>query len=225
MGTFFHPGRAPSKALVTSGFNVLACAADRSSIAAMENPTRRLVFVIGPCGAGKSTTLRRMRAVLGHRVGEIAVLETDTFYMMIDPTWSEYTDERASITSLITARTAAEFFKQGFDWVVVGSNGLQDRAQVEAFLTHIPAEIEVCHLFLDPSAAAVEQRIAARDDPIDAHKTPRWLAENVAWMRGYHRPESARIDNSELGVDQTVEAIYAAVTAGHGLVRASCPAR
>lgn len=185
----------------------------------MKEPGPRLVFVIGPCGAGKSTTLRRMRAVLGDRVGDIAVLETDTVYMMIDPTWSEYNDRRAAVTGLVTARIAAEFLKQGFDWVVIGSNGLQDHEHVAAFLAEIPPHVEVFHLFLDPSTAAVQQRIAARDHPIDAHKTPEWIAENVAWMRGYHRPESARIDNTDLDIDQTVEAIYAAVTAGQGRIR------
>lgn len=160
-----------------------------------------------------------MRTVLGDRVGEIAVLETDTIYMMIDPTWSEYNDRNAAVTGLVTARTAAEFIRQGFNWIVVGSNGLQDRDDVDAFLTEVPASVEVFHLFLDPAPSAVEQRIAARAHPIDAHKTPEWIAENVAWMRSYHRPESGRIDNSDLDIDQTVEAIYAAVTAGRGLIR------
>jgi hypothetical protein len=159
-----------------------------------------------------------MRAVLGDRVGEIAVLETDTIYMMIDPMWSEYSDDRAAIAALVTARTAAEFFTHGFQWVVVGSNGLQDRQQVDAFVAEIPAEVVVFHLFLDPSTSAVQERIAARAHPIDAHKTPAWIAENVAWMRGCHRPESARIDNSNLDIDQTADAIYAAVTAGKGLI-------
>lgn len=160
-----------------------------------------------------------MRAVLGDRVGEIAVLETDTIYMMIDPTWAEYTDDRAALAAQVTARTAAEFFAHGFQWVVIGSNGLQDRPRVDAFVAEIPADVEVFYLFLDPSTSAVQERIAARAHPIDAHKTPAWIAENVAWMRGFHRPESARIDNSDLNIDQTAEAIYAAVTAGKGLIR------
>jgi hypothetical protein len=160
-----------------------------------------------------------MRAVLRDRIGEVAVLETDTIYMMIDPCWSEYDDRNAAIAGLVTARTAALFLRQDFSWVVIGSNGLQDREHVDSFLAEIPAGVEVFHIFLDPSPSAVEQRIAARAHPIDAHKTPEWIAENVAWMRGYHGPESARIDNSHLDVDETVEAIYAAVIAGHGRIR------
>lgn len=124
---------------------------------------------------------------------------------------------------MITARTAAEFFEHGFHWVVVGSNGLQDRSQIDAFLAHVPTDIDAFHLFLDPSPTAVEQRIAARDHPIDALKTPQWIAKNVSWMRSYHSPESARIDNSDLDIEQTIEAIYSAVMAGAGLVRAACP--
>lgn len=184
---------------------------------------RRLVFVIGPCGAGKSSALYRMRTVLGERVGEIAVLETDTIYMMIDPMWANHNDRRDAMARRVTARTAAQFFTEGCNWVVVGSNGLQDRRDVDQFLAEIPSGVEVFHLFLDPSTAAVQDRIAARAHPIDAHKTPEWIVENVAWMRGFHRPESGRIDNSDLDIDQTVEAIYAAVTAGHGLIRPSSP--
>lgn len=180
---------------------------------------QKLVFIIGPCGAGKSSALQRMRAVLHDRISEIAVLETDTIYMMIDPTWAEYNDARGTLARLLTARTAAEFIRHGFDWVVVGSNGLQDGEQVDRFLAEIPSGVAVFHLFLDPTPSAVEERIAARAHPIDAHKTPEWIAQNVAWMRGYHRPGSARIDNTDLDIDQTVEAIYAAVTAGRGRIR------
>lgn len=103
--------------------------------------------------------------------------------------------------------------------MTVGSNGLQDAREVAEFIAELPATVEVFHLFLDPSTSAVQARIADRAHPLDAHKTPEWVAGNVAWMRSFHRPDSARIDNSCLSVDQTVEAIYAAVNSGHGLIR------
>ncbi len=160
-----------------------------------------------------------MRAVLAGRVAEVAVLETDTIYTMIDPTWEAYNERRATMCARVTAVAAAQFVEEGCDWVVVGSNGLQDRRSVADFIDRLPQRAEVFHLFLDPSTAAVQARIKVRAHPLDAHKTPQWLAGNVAWMRGYHRPESARIDNSDMTVDETVETIFATVSAGQGLIR------
>lgn len=178
----------------------------------------RIVLVIGPCGAGKTSALARMRAVLAERVGEVAVLETDTTYTMIDPTWSEYTSRRDSMAKHVAAATAAALIREGCEWVVVGSNGLQDREQVGEFVARLQDCAEVFHIFLDPSVPAVQARIAARAQALDGHKTPGWIAENVAWMRSHHRPAGAVIDNSTLSVDQTVEAIYATVVAGRGCI-------
>jgi hypothetical protein len=179
----------------------------------------KVVLVVGPCGAGKTSALARMRALLVGRVGEVAVLETDTIYTMIDPTWSAYNARRAAMCAHVTAATAAQFVEEGCDWVVVGSNGLQDREGVAEFVGRLPDYADVLHLFLDPSTAAVQARIEARAHPLDIDKTPEWLAGNVAWMRSYHRPESGRIDNTDLTVDQTVEAIFEAVNSGTGLIR------
>lgn len=178
----------------------------------------KIVMVIGPCGAGKSSALARMRPVLGPRVGEVAVLETDTTYTMIDPTWAFYDARYGGVARRVTARIAADFVREGFDWVAVGSNGLQDRASVDDFVAHIPADVEIHHIFLDPSVSAVRARIAARAHPLDEHKTPEWLEANVHWMRGFHDARSAVIDNTELDVDETVTAIYAAAQAGAGRI-------
>lgn len=37
-------------------------------------------------------------------------------------------------------------------------------------------------------------------------------------MRDFHRPDNAALDHSELGIDETVHAIYPAVYAGKGRV-------
>lgn len=190
----------------------------RRSVLGVDQPAS-VILLIGPCGAGKTSALARMRAVLADRAGEIAVLETDTIYQMIDPTWSAYNARRAAICAHVTAMTAAHFLEAGFDWVVVGSNGLQERRDAEEFIARLPEDIDVFSFFLDPSTAAVQARIQGRSHPLDEHKTPEWVAENVAWMRGFHRPETSRIDNSELSVDETVEALHAAVCAGKGLIR------
>jgi energy-coupling factor transporter ATP-binding protein EcfA2 len=183
----------------------------------------KVVMVVGPCGAGKSSALGRMRHVLGSRVGEVAVLETDTTYMMIDPTWSCYTSRYAAIARRIAARITSEFVREGFDWVAIGSNGLQDPSSINDFVAELASGIEVHHVFLDPSVSAVQARIAARAHPLDDHKTPGWLEENVNWMRSYHDTWSALIDNSDLDVDETVDAIYATVQAGAGRITHRLP--
>jgi hypothetical protein len=138
---------------------------------------------------------------------------------MIDPTWSVYSSRYDAIAKRMAARAAGGFVNEGFDWVAVGSNGLQDRASVEEFVAHLPSGAEVHRVFLDPSLAAVEARIAARAHPLDAHKAPAWLERNVAWMRSFHEPQSALVDNTHLDVDETVSAIYAVVEAGRGQIK------
>jgi hypothetical protein len=53
---------------------------------------KRVVVISGAMGVGKSETLRSMRQTLIDVVGEIAVLEPDQFYMMIDPHWTHPPD-------------------------------------------------------------------------------------------------------------------------------------
>ncbi|MBO0879761.1 MAG: hypothetical protein J2P17_05200, partial [Mycobacterium sp.] len=141
-------------------------------------------------------------------------------YMMIDPAWSVWNVGYDAIAKRIAAQTAAGFVREGFDWVVVGSNGLQDRQSANEFSAQLPVGTEVYRVFLNPSVSAVQARIAARADPhgLDVHKTPEWLEGNVTWMRSFHDSWSALVDNSDLDVDETVNAIYAAVQAGMGRI-------
>ncbi len=46
---------------------------------------KRVVAVSGALGVGKSETIEAMRSVLGDVVEDLAVLESDQLYMMIDP--------------------------------------------------------------------------------------------------------------------------------------------
>lgn len=180
----------------------------------------RIVFVIGACGSGKSSVLARMRPVLAPLVGEVAVLETDTTYQMIDPTWSAQDPAPyADIARRLAVHIASELVHEGFDWVAIGSNGLHDRATVDALMGELPAHAEVSHVALDPSVEVIQQRITARAHPLDAYKTPDWLEAQVASTRGRFEPWTTRIDNGGLDVDETVLAIYTKVRAGEGYLR------
>lgn len=183
----------------------------------------KVVMVVGACGAGKTSALAHMRRVLGSRVGEVAVLETDTTYMMIDPTWAHYNERYIGLARRMAGRVAAEFVREGFDWIAVGSNALQGQGSIDEFVAQLPDGLEVYQVFLDPSLAVVRARIAVRGYPFDDRKTPEWLEENVTWMRSFHDSSSALIDNSDLSVDETINAIYESVKAGHGRICAPGP--
>ncbi len=187
-----------------------------------------VAIVSGACGSGKSTTLVRMRPLLGPRVGEVATIETDAVYMMIDPTFSIPWPEAGRYWEIAvrnTSKMVLEFAGQGFDWIAVGSNALHEPAVIADFVAPLQsAGLDVRHITLDPTLECVQERVAGRGGgPPDEKKTPEWLALHVAWMRERYGPWTSRIDNSDMTPDETVEAIYEAVLAGKG--RLDEPAR
>jgi hypothetical protein len=62
----------------------------------------------------------------------------------------------------------------------------------------------------------IQRRILARGSSDDEMKTPEWIDSHVRYMRGYYEAWTARIDNSSLSVDETVQAIYQAVLDNEG---------
>ncbi|WP_020579072.1 hypothetical protein [Actinopolymorpha alba] len=94
-------------------------------------------------------------AVLGSRVGEVAVLETDTTYMMIDPTWALYDERYGNIARRIAARIAAEFVREGFDWVAVESNWMR------SFHGAWSALVENSDLDVDGTVTAIYETVKA----------------------------------------------------------------
>ena len=63
---------------------------------------------------------------------------------------------------------------------------------------------------------ALKQRILARSHPTDDSKTPEWIDGHVCYMREYYEEWTARIDNSDLSPDETVQAIWDAVRSQKG---------
>jgi len=181
-----------------------------------------VVIISGGSGSGKTETLKKMRRALAGRAGEVATLETDTFYTMIDPEWSIDWPEAENYfrTALdMVARTALGLMDSGFEWLAIGSNGLYERETVHSFIAPFrdDARARIHHVTLDPGVETVQARIAKRNASEDAIKTPDWLASQVKWFRERYGNWTHVIDNSKLTPEETAVAIHEAVCRGHGL--------
>jgi hypothetical protein len=184
-----------------------------------------VAILSGGCGTGKSETLRAIHGALEGVVDEIAVLETDHFYTMIDPNWSTPWPEAERYFELAlnaVACTALEYANAGIDWIVIGSNGLCDEDTVRRFVRrfdhlHRPS---VHHFTLDPGTAVVQRRMAERIAEnafaVDEKKTPEWLEGQLDWFRERYGDWTCVVDNSELTPHQTALAILQAAKAGAG---------
>lgn len=157
-----------------------------------------------------------MRQVLRDRVGEVATLETDTFYMMIDPTWSIPWPEakkyfEVALRNLVS--TATNLVEAGFEWVAVGSNGLNEKEPVRAFvdLFRDGVSTDIHHITLDPGVEAVQKRIKNRADPLDESKTNEWLESQLLWFRERYGDWTHVIDNQRMTPEETALAIQEAV--------------
>lgn len=184
----------------------------------------RIVIVSGACGVGKSETLQSMRRSLGERVADVAVLETDHFYMIIDPHWDIPYDEAKryhELSGFLLQQTARHLARKGFDWVAIGSNGLSEESHAREFAEPFRSDgSAVHHVTLDPGPETLTERMALRiqthNYAVDAMKTPEWLTSQLEWFRNHYGPWTSVIDNSSLTPSETAIAIYDAVQNGEG---------
>jgi hypothetical protein len=187
---------------------------------------KRVVVISGAIGVGKSETLRSMRETLIDVVGEIAVLESDQFYMMIDPHWTcppDRIERYYEVSGRLLQQTALGFLRSGFPWVAIASNGHWKQRSARELLRPFPPEnASVHHITLDPGEDILRQRIAQRSRaaglPVDEQKT----AEAVDMLRKVRQALGTWthvVDNSRLTPEATVRAIHDAVDHGHGLMQ------
>jgi energy-coupling factor transporter ATP-binding protein EcfA2 len=180
-----------------------------------------IVIVSGACGTGKSTTLSLMRPLIGHEVGEVATLETDLFYQMIDPNWSIPWPRAAHYVSIAlrnVVRATLHFLDEGFDWIAIASNGLYEKPVVDEFIRPLIEDNRAAlhHITLDPGVLEVQERIVRRAGPFDDAKTPEWLESQVRWFRERYGDWTYVLDNESLTPEETVRAMYATVKNGGG---------
>jgi hypothetical protein len=182
------------------------------------------VVISGACGVGKSETLQAMRAALNGRVGDVAVLETDHFYMMVDPHWEMPPDKLQryfDVTGHLLRQTALGFIRNGFDLVAIGSNGMNEELHVREFVEPFVNDgVAAHHVTLDPGTETVLQRVARRIETrglvVDEEKDPDWLAGQLSWFRERYGPWTYVLDNSSLSPAETAVAIFDAVESGEG---------
>ncbi len=186
----------------------------------------RIVIVSGACGVGKSETLRSMRGALKGLVSDVAVLETDHFYMIIDPLWAvpyEQAGRYHELSGFLLQETARRLAQKGFDWVAIASNGLYEESHVREFADPFLTDgIAVHHVTLDPGEKTLQKRMADRQSKfglaVDDIKTPEWLRSQLLWFRDRYGPWTSVIDNSSLTPTETAKAIYEEVCSGKGRI-------
>jgi hypothetical protein len=164
-------------------------------------------MISGATGVGKSETLRSMRPTLIDIVGEIAVLETDQFYMMIDPQWTcppGRIERYYAVAGHLLRETALGFLRSGFAWVAIASNGHWKEQRARDFVQPFHREDTYVHHFtLDPGKDVLRQRCSA---PVDM----------LLQVRHELGPWTHVIDNSQLTPKATVQAIHAAIEQAAG---------
>lgn len=186
---------------------------------------KRVVVISGATGTGKSETLRSMRETLIEVVGEIAALESDQFYMMIDPHWTcppDRVDRYYAVSGWLLQQTALGFMRSGFDWVAIASNGHWTEHSARKFVQPFLLEdASVHHITLDPGEDILRQRIAQRSKAAGPAVEAQQAAEAVHMLRQVRQALGTWthvVDNSQLTPGATVLAIHDAIDGGHGLI-------
>jgi hypothetical protein len=185
---------------------------------------KRVVVISGAIGVGKSETLRTMRETLIDVVGEIAVLETDQFYMMIDPQWRcppDRLERYYEVAGRLLQETALGFLRFGFDLVAIASNGHWRQGIARELARPFPLQ-DACvhHITLDPGEEILRQRIAQRSraagQAVDEQQAA--AVDMLLKVRQALGPWTHVVDNGQLTPEATVQAIHDAIHRGHGLM-------
>jgi hypothetical protein len=152
-------------------------------------------------------------------LGDTAVIDVDRVYTMADPDYSVPFPKAETYWSLARrqcALLARSYFASGFGVVVIGGNSVYQKDRLNEILETLLRVSEIHHITLDPDLEVIKQRILARSGAFDDTKTPDWIESHVRYMREHYEPWTARIDNSALSPDETVQAIYHAVVGNRG---------
>ena len=185
---------------------------------------QRVLMLSGACGVGKSATLTPLRDEIAARSGEAAVIESDLFYMMIDPRWTmppERVERYFEVSGWLMRETAMGFLRFGFAWVVIAGNGWWSEDHVREFVAPLlEAGASVHHVTLDPGTEVACERLAERDSTAgwytDAEQLRRSGREGVLKVRAHAGAWTHVIDNAALTPAQTAAAIIEAVEGGAG---------
>jgi hypothetical protein len=158
-------------------------------------------------------------------VGEIAVLEYDQCYMMIDPHWTrppDRVDRYDAVSGWILRETALGFLRSGFAWVAIASNGHWKQESAREFVRPFLLENAcVHHITLDPGEEILRQRMAQRSRAAGRAVDEQRVAEAVDMLNQVRQALGTWtyvLDNGQLTPEATVRAIHDAIDRGHGLM-------
>jgi hypothetical protein len=186
----------------------------------------KTILLSGACGSGKTSAMQLMRKYLLPNLGDTAVIDVDRVYTMVDPDyWIPFPEAEAywSLARRQCALLAKSYFVSGFGGVVIGGNSVHQKDRLNEILGTLLEVSEIHHVTLDPDPEMIKQRILARSGAHDDIKTPEWVDSHVRYMREHYEAWTARIDNSALSPDETVQAIYHAVLCNRGRLTQNFP--
>lgn len=139
-------------------------------------PTR-LLLIVGPIAAGKSTIARALTAALRDTGQQIALVELDTIADMARPTLPDWADVHR-----IFASVTAQWLEAGLDLVIAEGPG--SRQEVEKVRRSVPAGTSVVTVVLTSSfeiaisrALSDSSRGVSRDEEFLAQEYRRWADE------------------------------------------------
>ena len=168
------------------------------------------ILVSGAPGTGKSTVQALAPYYFRERLGEAAALGTDEFYQIFDPRWSSSDRRLWQLAVGSCLAVASHLFQQGVQVVLIASNGLYLKEDVEPVLAGLQPISAVYHFTLDAQLDVVVERIRKRGDL--AQHPPEWLAAWLDHIRPHYAEWTRVIDTSTLTPEQALERIYGHVT-------------
>jgi broad-specificity NMP kinase len=175
-------------------------------------PEHITILLSGAPGTGKSTVQALAPYFFRARLGEAAAIGTDEFYTIFDPRWTTNNRHwwRIAIGSCLCVTNY--LFKQGVQVVLIASNGLYTREDVNIVLAELQPLSAVYHITLDAQLDVVVERVRKRGD-LGEHP-PEWLAAWLDHIRPYYAEWTLLIDTSTLTSEQTLERIYQHIIQG-----------
>ncbi|MGP3966503.1 hypothetical protein [Streptomyces sp. 6N223] len=179
-------------------------------------PVWRCVLLSGPAGSGKTTVCRlghhAMVAAWGHPA---AAIDVDQLYANVDARWElPYDDRRNAMVLAQAAHLAISLFEHGWPTVVICGNSLFDPADTAPVVATLGPVAQIHHVTLIPDLATVLRRCATTPGRDPARVT----AEVEHFARRIH-PGSARLDNSNLTPQATLDEMARLIGTGAGRLR------
>jgi hypothetical protein len=174
------------------------------------------ILLGGPPGSGKSAVKRLAPRFFRPRLGEIAAIEMDEIYTLIDPDWTGANSRWGEITSANCVLLARSFLGHGFRAVLISSNGFYHKELVNRFLTALLPISRVHHFTLDVQVDVAVRRVRERGD-LDRHE-PDWVPSWIEMVRSHRANWTHVIDTTELSPEGVLEAIYERIVSGEGAI-------